>query len=102
MNHNGELTADRCPLLSALCSSKLFANTPEERGSELEIRSTQIKLPVERQRGRKYECKLCGILDELWNPSEPQLPPLSNRNRGGICSEWLRFGVYHCRTTSGG
>lgn len=59
MDHNSDLKADRCPLLCAPCSSKLLANTPKERGSELEVRSAQIKLPLERQRGRKYECKHC-------------------------------------------
>lgn len=44
MNHNDDWTVDRCILLYAWHFSKLFANTPDERGSELEVRYRQISL----------------------------------------------------------
>lgn len=49
MNRNDDLTADRYILLHSQHSTKLFANILEVRGSELEVKSRQIKLPVERQ-----------------------------------------------------
>lgn len=53
MNHNDDLTAGRYTLLYAPHSFKLFANTSKEREGELKVRSRQVKLPLERQRGRK-------------------------------------------------
>lgn len=57
MNHNDDLTAGRYTLLCAPHSFKLFANTSKEREGELEVRSKQVKLPLGRQRGKKYECE---------------------------------------------
>lgn len=57
MNHNDDLTAGRYTLLYAPHSFKLFANTSKEREGGLEVRSRQVKLLLERQRGRKYECE---------------------------------------------
>lgn len=53
MNHNDDLPAGRYTLLHAPDSFKFFANTSKERGGELEVRARQIKLSLERQRGRK-------------------------------------------------